>query len=368
MAKKKIGTSEVTNGEARDWFTISDQLDRGVYQLIAEYTGTDSYKPSHDIKKLIIGWATEIQNLQSYYQIDESTRTLTVKGKLIGYDNSNIEQPLANRTMSIKIGTIANENKSVYEQQLDGVALLLEQSSKNTVKTDDEGKFIFNVIVPVNYTDWHYKLIVAFEGDDDYVSAISTADLYIGHATTHTVLQVDPSYHIAPDGALTLRSFVVLAEDVIDGTVPNGTPHIKYGTVRFYTSKDGQTWKRITGDDDITYYYYDQLADDGKADIRVKFNFDTSEVTTRYFKATYSGSDDGLGYNPSNSKVAQIKIDVYGDKGLDVVFDIEDLDKTSKTIFLSTSEETQNKIVTIKYGSELIPVPEGKVRYILYDE
>lgn len=367
MAKKKIGTSQVTNGEARDWFTINDQLDRGVYQLIAEYTGTNSYKPSHDIKKLIIGWYTEFQNLETFYKIDENIRNLTVTGKLVGYDNSNIAQPLKNRNVSIKIGSLANKNKSVYEQQLDGVALSIENSSKNVIKTDEEGNFTFNVIVPISFTDWHYKLIIAYEGDDDYISAINISDLYIGKATTFTSLHPEPSYHIATNGSITLQSRVLLNEDVENGSRIEGADFIKYGVITFYMSKDAKTWYHLTGEDSITYYYSDVLNEDGLGEIRISFNFDTSEVTTRYFKAVYSGSELGLGYNPSASRIVQIKIDAYGDNGDMIVFDIDDLDKQSKAIFLTQNEATE-KTIYIKYGTDLKPVPEGTVRFILYDE
>ena len=92
MAKKKIGTSNVVNGEARDWFNLDQSLERGVYQLIAEYSGSSTYKPSYDTKKLIVGLYSELQDLDANYKIlDKNVRRITITGTLYGYNELNLQ-------------------------------------------------------------------------------------------------------------------------------------------------------------------------------------------------------------------------------------------------------------------------------------
>lgn len=104
MAKRKIGSANVKDGIARGWFTIPERLGKGVYELLGEYLGNDVYRPSYDVKRLIIGWGSEFRNIQDVYVIPDGNRKLTITGKLVGFRNDHEVTPLAHEDVYIKIG------------------------------------------------------------------------------------------------------------------------------------------------------------------------------------------------------------------------------------------------------------------------
>lgn len=377
MAKKKIGTSKVTNGVARDYFTIPSSLEKGVYQLIAEYSGSASYKPSYDIKKLIIGYNTAIIGLSSYYKVattGDKKRKLVVSGQLVGYDDSNTPHPLSNRKVGIKLGSIVNKDETLFEQVIDARSLIVDNTTVNTVRTNDNGQFEFDCTIPYTFSEYHYKLLVNYGGDEDYIATVSTSDVYIGNAETYTLLSVRPSYHLRNDANVIFTSIVLFKEDVdSNGKRISGSTRIRRGSVRYYysfvepTKAKSSDWHQIGYDDGITTYSVsDTLGDDGVSRFRYKFNYDTDDVKIMYVQARYSGNTNAdMGYGASVSRTVRLKIDKDGATASDLIFSLQDFDTTTKALYIPV-QQSGKKLVKITSGGKA--VAKGSLRSIIYKD
>lgn len=372
MAKKKIGTAPLKDGEAREWFPIEEELEKGVYQLIAEYSGSNIYRPSHDVKKLIIGWYAEIQ-ADTHFRVDENKRTLTVKGRLLGYSDNNVPTPLKNRKVGVKIGSTNDENKNVYEQLVDGIPLYDIYTNSNITRTDADGYFTFNLQIPVQYHNKRYKLLLNYGGDYDYIACVHAANLYIGLADTFCSIHISPSYHVKNNGSFILTSMVLLSEDVDkNGLRKPGTTRIRNGSVTYWISNNGKDgWKQISASNDFNCFYHDTLFDDGLCEMRVYWGYDglpEGASITKYLKAVYTGSPDGLGYAKSQSRVIQIKIDEDGLSASRIYANLQGYQSGTKTLFVKSGEANIVKKYKMIYDDTKNPVPDGTLRFRVDDD
>lgn len=369
MAKKKIGTSNVVNGEARDWFNLDQSLERGVYQLIAEYSGSSTYKPSYDTKKLIVGLYSELQDLDANYKIlDKNVRRITITGTLYGYNELNNRIPLANKKIGCKLGSVEYENRSGFEQLLDATTLVDYETDEKTVRTNALGEFTFHVEIPTTFNNERYKLMFNFGGDDNYVATVHVADLYLGLPQTVIKIDTTPSKHIRNDGILILGARVFLKKDVIDGVTRDGAERVKNGSITFYMSKSPNgIWHKIQPNESFEYWYTDTLGDDGLAEMRVFFKCGENEQMIRYFKAVYTGSPNGLGYADSSSPVIQVQIDKNGVTATSIYAKLQGFiaNPDKKILYVKKGVAEHVKTFTLAYRSDNSPVEDGTVRFVV---
>ena len=368
MAKKKIGSAVVQNGVARGCFTLPETLPKGVYELIGEYKGSNIYRPSYDVKKLIVGWKTDIQGLQSYYKVDELERVLTVTGRLVGYNDSGAEQPLANQKIGLKIGDEINPlGKGIME--LSKEALTLKTSTgATTVTTDSQGFFTMKAYVPAVYDNWEYKLYVIYGGNYDYVSCTKQVPLYIGDAPTFTTISIKPSNHLHPQGGYLIESAVYLRRDVDENGIPKeGAERLQVGRLTFKESNKG-------ADGTYSTLYIDGLTKMKEAPLsnnngwvrnRVMFHRDETDRFERYIYAQYSGSTSGFGYKSSRSVVLHIVVDSDGVKLEDLNVSFPCAPTTDDVLFIPYNA-TRTCALTIKNGT--VAVPNGIIELRIDDD
>lgn len=320
LTKKFIGTSKVKDGVARDWFTLPEHLERGVYQLIGEYTGNEAYQPSRDIKKLIIGFYSEFKNVSSAFHVKEGVNRVQISGKLVGYTSDDDMTPLANREVYFKVVPHENSNvTSLYERWLDGTTLyplLYSTNSKTYTTTDSEGTFSTTLTLPNNLNEYDYDILTYYSGDDEYVATVKQSHLYLGDAPSYCSISANPSYHISNTGVVVLSSTVYKSTDLNDdGTPKQNAVRVKDGEIIYYMSTDQKTWTIIKPDGE-TAMTPKSLEDDGIVNIRLPFS-DPNMSSTVYIRAWYSGysavTDDEESYSQAYSRVLPLKVDSDGD-------------------------------------------------------
>lgn len=364
MAKKKIGSATVVDGVARGCFSLPETLPKGVYELIGEYKGSSIYRPSFDVKKLIVGWKTDILFLSEWYKVDEYTRKLVVTGKLVGYNDEGIEQPLTNQKVGLKIGDEENPlGKGILELSKDALSLKTENNA-STVTTDNGGNFTFEAYVPVVYDDWEYRLYVNYGGNYDYVSCVKQVPLYIGDAPTTTIIIIKPSEHLHPQGGYLLESSVYLAKDVdINGIPKENAERITHGQLLFKESNSGKdgSFSNLVIDGTTKMMPVQLYQNDGFVKHRTMFNRDETDVFQRYIYAQYGGSNAGYGYKSSKSRVIHFVVDSEGTKleALNVSFPCAKTDED--VIFIPYDVTTRCKL-TIKKGSNAVPAGVLEIR------
>lgn len=365
MAKKKIGSATVVDGIARGCFNLPDTLPKGVYELIGEYKGSAIYLPSYDIKKLIVGWKTDILYLSEWYKVDEYTRKVTVSGKLVGYNDEGIEQPLSNQRIGLKIGDEQNPlNKGILELSKEALSLKTEGNAAY-VTTDTGGNFTFTAYVPIVYDDWEYRLYVNYGGNYDYVSCVKQVPLYIGDAPTVTLITIKPGNHLHPQGGYLLESSVYLERDVTDDGIPKeGAERVTHGQLVFKESgsgKDGSYSNLVMSSDGTKMVAVQLYQNNGFVRHRTMFNRPASDTFERYLYAQYGGSEVGYGYKPSRSRIIHFVVDSEGTKldGLNVSFPCAPTD--SDVIFIPFDATTNCKL-TIKKGSNAVPAGVLEIR------
>ena len=364
MAKKKIGSATVVDGVARGCFTLPDTLPKGVYELIGEYKGSSIYRPSYDVKKLIVGWKTDILYLAEWYKVDEYTRKVTVTGKLVGYNDEGIEQPLTNQKIGLKIGDEQNPlGKGVIELSKEALSLKTLGGSA-FVTTDNGGNFTFEAYVPVVYDDWEYKLYVNYGGNYDYVSCVKQVPLYIGDAPTTTIITIKPSEHLHPQGGYLLESSVYLARDVMDNGLPKeGAEKITHGQLVFKESQSGQdgTFSNLVIDGTTRMVAVQLYQNSGVVRHRTMFNRPATDVFERYIYAQYGGSTVGYGYKSSKSRIIHIVVDSEGDilEGLNVSFPCAN--KETDVLFIPY-DSLRSCDLTIKKGTSNVPAGVLEIR------
>lgn len=365
--KKKIGTSKVKNGVARDFFSISEDLPKGVYELIGEYKGSNVYKPSYDIKKLIVGNYAGFEGLKDFYKVTATDREIRVSGTLYGYDDNNTKRLLAGHQVYLRIGRFErNPTKSDYERVLDATVLSPPQNlgiGKKFVLTDENGKFTFTTSIPMNYTDYHYELFLYFMGTDDYVANVKRIDLYNGNMPTVCKMGIYPSYNIKNDGVIVLRASVVEAEDVdANGNILNNATYITDGRITFWISENGiDNWKRITFPDGS------QIPDEYLLDTKIvqtKYTFteDKDVSKTFYFKAKYYGSKDAMGYADSESKIWSVLVDANGTTAKLIKSTISSFSAVSDNTIWCQYGEDSTGWYSLKTIVDNQPVPTGQLR------
>lgn len=350
--KEKIGSSKVQNGIAKDWFVLEKELPKGVYQLIAEYVGNSVYKPSYDIKKLIVGWYTEFRNLEEFYVVDTSTRTVTVEGTLVGTDDDNDITPLANRRIGFKVRVVPTGDMHPFEQMIDAKTIRSD-TNETYAYTDNNGHFRFKLYFPPSLTWWRYNLLITFGGDYDYVMCSEVRRVYIGKIPTKTLLEITPSNHIRNDGAA-IFSARVYSYEALDSNlnVIDRLDTVKQGNISWYTSDDGKAFKRLMTRSE-------SLARDGIVEHRMQFEYDLGESHEFYLRAVYSGSNEGVGYQTSKSNIIHVTVDDYGDSANLIRMKLEGLDTEQKTIYYVAGEIGHKKL-TLDYGTDNTPVPLGE--------
>lgn len=370
MAKKKIGCAEVKDGVARGWFNLPENLKRGVYELLGEYQGNEVYQPSYDLKYLIIGLGTEFQGIEEVYQVDEYERKLIITGRLVGYNEMNEDVGLENQKIGFKIGDIENPlNLEGEERSLDAVSLTTV-TGDNTIRTGDNGYFRFECYVPEKFKDWEYQLYIKYGGNYDYVSCVKQTVLRIGYAPTFTRLEIFPSNHLHPQSGMILRASVYLQKDIDSfGNPKDGAERITHGTVLFRHSNTGQDGSFITlqntGYGDGSYMTAQPLStNNGWITHRYNFNRTNTVAFQEYVFAKYSGSREGIGYKPSNSRIIHLTVDENGDTLTDIRMQLATLDTELKTVFYVYGENPDKKL-TFDYGSDDKPVPIGYSNVIL---
>lgn len=370
MTKKKIGESIVIDGNARGCFTLPSGLGKGVYELIGEYKGTNVYRSSYDIKKLIIGWRTDIESLSAWYKVNERTRELTVTGRLVGYDDTGVAQPLKGEKIGLKVGVAVNPlGKSIRELSLD--ALTLKTTGGNiTVNTDTNGTFTFKASIPTAYDEWEYRLYINYGGNFDYVSCVKERPLYIGDAPTFTGIHVDPvGYHLHPQGGFVVRGAVYLDRDVDDnGMAIEGATDIENGSIVFKVSKTGEdgTWENLVDHEGYKMKAQPLSENSGFVYQRVEFNYDEDEAFERYIYAQYGGASSNIGYKPSKSRVIHLYIDQYGVKLDHLNMSFPCAETVDKPVFVEYGVgKTCDFNMTYPDGSSL---PEGDVDILLERE
>lgn len=369
MAKKKIGCAEVKDGVARGWFTIPENLKRGVYELLGEYQGNEVYKPSYDLKYLIIGLGTEFQGIQASYTVDEYNRELTITGRLVGYNELNEEVGLENEKVQFKIGAYDNPLElSDEERSLDAINLATVLGEEEIV-TGDNGFFKFQCYVPDKFKDWEYQLYLKFAGNYEYVSCIKSTLLRIGCAPTYTRLELfpnepnTPNNHLHPQGAMILRASVYLAKDVDSFGVPKeGVERIKYGdvTIKWADSEnaEAENWINIPNFGDTPSDKQPLDRNNGWVIHRHEFNGRLSDVYEKWIVCEYSGSKEDICYKPSKSRVIHITVDQYGEKGELIRMQLETLDTEQRAVFYVYGDYP-DKLLTFDYGDDTKPVPIG---------
>lgn len=320
LTKKFIGTSKVKDGVARDWFTLPEHLDRGVYQLIGEYTGNEAYQPSRDIKKLIIGFYSEFRNMNSAFHVREGVNRVQISGKLVGYTSDDDMTPLSYRDVYFKV--VPHETRNVtplYERWLDGTTLyplMYNTNSKTYATTDSEGTFSTTLLLPNNLNNYDYDILTYYGGDDEYVATVKQSHLYLGNSPTFCSISANPNYHISNTGTVVLSSTVYKSADMNDDGIPktNAVP-VKEGEITYYMSTDQKTWTIIKPDGE-TPMTPKSLEDDGIVNIRLPFS-DPNFSGTVYIRAWYSGysasTDDEESYSQVYSRVLPLKVDSDGD-------------------------------------------------------
>lgn len=353
MVKEFIGSSKVRNGIAADWFVLEKNLPKGCYQLIAEYLGNSMYKPSYDVKKLIVGWYTEIRNLKEYYVVDLSTRKLVVSGTLVGTDDENGITYLANRKIGFKIRPVAPPDMHPFEQLLDAKVLYNENGDEYAY-TDANGNFSFEVYFPTNLEHWKYSLLVTFGGDYDYIMCSEVRPVYMGDIPTRTIVSVAPGNHIRNDGACILTARTYSYEYIgSDGELLGNAQPMMQGNISWFTSTDNRTWKRVN-------IAPESLERDGMVEHRMQFDYDPGETHELYIRAKYGGTKIGnMGYRSSDSNSVHLTIDEYGDSANLIRMQLQDLVVDQKTIYYVV-DEIQDKKLTFDYGDEAHPVPLGE--------
>lgn len=362
MAKKRIGSSKVTDGVARGYFSLPETLGKGVYELIGEYGGTNIYKPSYDIKKLVIGWKTEVLDLDPYYRIGLANRGFKISGRLVGYDGTNTLTPLSNRKLKVKIIPVDNPlNKTDLERYYDATTLVTT-TNKSSITTDAEGKFSALFTIPAKFTDWHYIGLIGYEGDNDFVASVQSFDFYIGNCPTYTRLTPVPSYHIHPEGAVIFTVNVFKYEDLNDdGTLVSNAETVKYGNVVIKSSSTGAdgTWSTMK-DSSGEKMVAETITEDGIVRVRFNPNREANDIFDIYFYAQYSGSSSGIGYSPSQSEVIQVHFDAEGVHVNPINVEFPLAQEDSDVIFAIEGTSTASDIM-LNYGDESHPVPNGKV-------
>ncbi len=353
MVKEFIGSSKVRNGLASDWFILEKNLPKGCYQLIAEYTGNEMYKPSYDIKKLIVGWYTEIRDLQEFYVVNLNTRKLSVSGTLVGTDDEGGISYLANKKIRFRLRPVAPPGMHPFEQLVDAKTLYNE-NGEDYCYTDANGHFSFELFFPTVYDKWRYTLLVTFGGDYDYVMCTEARTVYMGDIPTKTVVSVAPSNHIRNDGAciLAARAYGYEYVDSSGELVDNPQP-LMQGSITWFTSPDNRQWTKVN-------VAPESLARDGIVEHRMQFDYAPGETHELYIRAMYSGTTiNGLTYKTSNSNSIHLTIDEYGDTASLIRMQLEDLDVEQKTIFYVV-DQISDKLLTLDYGTDNSPVPIGE--------
>lgn len=354
MAKEKIGQSQVRNGIAADWFVLQKNLPRGCYQLIAEYLGNSMYKPSYDIKKLIVGYYTEIRNLHEYYVVNMNTRKLVVSGKLVGTDDNGGITNLANRKIRFGIRSVAPPDMHPFQQLVDAKNLYTENGDQYAY-TDANGDFTIELYFPTELSHWKYTLLVTFPGDYDYVMCTEPRSVYMGKIPTKTVASIAPSNHIRNDGACILKARTYSYEYVDnDGELVDLAESLTCGSITWYSSTDNLTWTRINKPE--------ALERDGVVEHRIQFDYDAGESHELYIRASFGGCDGDIGYQSSVSNVIHLTIDEYGDSASLIHMSLEDLDEEQKTIYFVV-DQIRDKQLKLYYGLSnnwVNPVPLGE--------
>lgn len=353
MVKEKIGQSKVRNGVAADWFILQKNLPRGCYQLIAEYLGNSMYKPSYDIKKLIVGYYTEFRNLREYYVVNLNTRKLIVSGRLVGTDDEGGITYLANRKIKFNVRAVAPPNMHPFEQLVDAKDLYTENGDEYAY-TDANGNFSIELYFPTTFQNWKYTLLITFPGDYDYIMCSEARPLYMGAIPTLTVASVEPSNHIRNDGTCILKAKVYSYEDIdIDGQLIGNPQSLTCGNIKWFTSTNNLTWKPINAPPE-------SLARDGVVEHRLQFDYDAGETHEIYIRATFTGCDGDIGYLTSNSNSIHLTIDEYGDSANPITMKLQDLVVDQKTIYYVV-DEISDKSLRFYYGTNTNdPVPLGE--------
>lgn len=353
MVKEYIGSSKVRNGVASDWFILQKNLPKGCYQLIAEYLGNEMYKPSYDLKKLIVGWYTEFRNLSEYYVVDLNTRKLVVTGTLVGTDDEGGISYLANKKIYFSLRPVPPANMHPFEQLIEGTKLYTENGDEY-VYTDANGNFTIELYFPTNITGWKYNLIPHFMGDYDYIMCAESRTVYMGAIPTKTVVSVAPSNHILNDGTCILSARAYSYEYVdADGDLIDNPETLKQGSITWFSSPDNQTWTRM----DVRS---EDLDRDGVVEHRLQFDYPAGETNEIYIRATYSGTTiNQMGYRSSTSNSVHLTIDEWGDTANLIRMTLEDLDTEQKTIFYVVDQIT-DKVIKFDYGANNLPVPLGE--------
>lgn len=350
--KEKIGSSKVRNGIAKDWFVLQKELPKGVYQLIAEYVGNAIYKPSYDVKKLIVGWYTEFRNLADYYVLNETNRTFTVSGKLVGTDDSNDIIPLPNRKIGFKIRPIPTSDMHPFEQMIDATTLRSENGEAYAY-TDNNGNFTFQLFVPNDIKWWRYNVLITFGGDYDFVMCTEVRTLYIGKIPTKTVLDVSPGNHINSSGAVIFKAKTYSYENLdSNGNILDTNDTVKVGNITWYSSPNGKQFTKLVSTPE-------SLERDGIVEHRLQFDYDLGESHELYIRAVYSGSSSGIGYQTSKSNIVHLTIDDYGDSAPLIRMQLVGLDTEQKTIYFVAGEIGDKKL-TLDYFDDNKPVPLGE--------
>lgn len=367
MAKRKIGCSRVEDGVARGWFQLPERLPKGVYQLLGEYQGNEVYKPSYDVKYLIVGNGTAFTGLSEIYKVKEDDRRLRVTGRLVGYDENNDEVGLANQKIYLKLGDLNNPLSLTNEERSLDAVNLKTITDDAFVLTNSNGFFTFEGYIPEKFSEWEYQLYINFGGNYDYVSCSESRVVRIGLAPVYVRLEVFPSTHVHPQSGFLLRASVYLKKEIDTAGNPiSGAQRIQVGNVIFKESNTGQnnTWSTMLNDTGIAGST-EKMAkqnlnlNDGYVLHRYMFNRDEDDNFDKYIYCQYSGAESGIGYKPAQSDIVHLKIDSTGTK-LDNVVCTFPCASTVTTPIFKEYGESRTCAVTLKYSNGT-NVPNGKV-------
>lgn len=365
MVKKYIGSSDVNNGVAEGEFTLPENLPKGVYQLIAEYKGSNIYKPSYDIKQLIIAWLSKLT--LSRYFINGNTRELNASSILTGYDDDGNENYLPSRNIVFRIGEWnPNDKRSTYQKYKEAIDLIPYQSTVPQVMTSAYGEAKARFFIPTSFTDEHYYLYAYYEGDNDYISAVAQNDLIIGERSTVIELTVKPSNHIYNYyGSCIVTGQVYLRDDYYSGRRKDNATPITEGKLilKHGNSPDPTTHIVVDGDETYVKILSDTFEEDGKVSFQYKMA--DKEVKTRYVSAKYSGVTDKYGYSETNSTSQLVIVfDSSGDNYYNINTNFPTLIKGKNALFIEENVPTCHKVSYTTDGVN--PVDSGTVTATTY--
>lgn len=367
MAKRKIGCSRVEDGVARGWFQLPERLPKGVYQLLGEYQGNEVYKPSYDVKYLIVGNGTAFQGLTEIYNVKEDDRKLRVTGRLVGFDENNEEVGLANQKIYLKLGEYDNPlNLTNEERSLDAINLKTVTDDA-FVRTNSNGFFTFEGYLPDKFSEWEYQLYINFGGNYDYVSCSESRIVHIGLAPVFVKLEVFPSTHVHPQSGFLLRASVYLKKEVDSAGNPlSGAQRIQVGNVIFKESNTGQngTWSTMLNDTSVAGSTEKMVKQDldlnnGYVLHRYMFNRDEEDNFEKYIYCQYSGATAGIGYKSAQSRIVHLQVDDTGVKLDNVVCEFP-CASTMSTMLFKEYGSSRTCALTLKYENGTF-VPDGKV-------